>query len=605
MNVKTNILVKNGKLPKISEESHVNGGQEYSPRSDGNHRNDNHSTADEDADQPEDKPLTMNVEINAIAWLLFAIGFAFRFYRLSEPSSVVFDELHYGKFVSLYLRGVFFFDSQPPLGKQLIALSAYVSGYNGQHVFTNIGEKYESDVPLKALRFVPTLFGSFIVPTVYHLIVEMGLTHRTATLAALLIILVFYIHLSILTNAGPHDNIMTSAFQASLEGGLASITKGQPLEIAHGSQITLRHTHGRACWMHSHQALYPVRYSDNRGSSHQQQVTCYSFKDVNNWWIVKKPEINDLVISEPIDRIKDGDYVQLIHGMSGRALNSHDVAAPVSPQNQEVACYIDYNISMPAQNLWKIKLLNSDETNGFWHTISSRVQFIHVNTSQALKFSGKQLPDWGFNQHEMVTDKNHNQEDAVWNVEEHRYTKNSDVKEREREMGLAEFVPLKPTQLSFFVKLFELQYKMLVVNQETVQNHIYSCDSPLDWVTLTKGIAYWVSSDSNKFVRCGQFFTVGYFINLVPYFLSERTLFLHHYLPALVFKLLVMSALIEHLKCWIPSRIVNSLVAILISSIVYTFIKFLPLSYGTGKLTASDVQSLKWRSSWQLIVHKP
>lgn len=103
--------------------------------------------------------------------------------------------------------------------------------------------------------------------------------------------LVFYVHLSILVRAGPHDNIMTSAFQASLDGGLASIIKGQPRDIAHGSQITLRNTHGRTCWLHSHQALYPIRYPDKRGSSHQQQVTCYSFKDVNNWWIVKRPNM--------------------------------------------------------------------------------------------------------------------------------------------------------------------------------------------------------------------------------------------------------------------------------------------------------------------------
>lgn len=32
----------------------------------------------------------------------------------------------------------------------------------------------------------------------------------------------------------------------------------------------------------------------------------------------------------------------------------HDVAAPLSPHSQEVSCYIDYNISMPAQNLWKL-----------------------------------------------------------------------------------------------------------------------------------------------------------------------------------------------------------------------------------------------------------
>ena len=32
-----------------------------------------------------------------------------------------------------------------------------------------------------------------------------------------LYIYIFYVHLSILTKAGPHDNVMTSAFQASLE----------------------------------------------------------------------------------------------------------------------------------------------------------------------------------------------------------------------------------------------------------------------------------------------------------------------------------------------------------------------------------------------------
>lgn len=79
------------------------------------------------------------------------------------------------------------------------------------------------------------------------------------------------------------------------QGGLASITRGQPLEVGHGSQVTLRHTHGRACWLHSHPHPYPIRYSDSRGSSHQQQVTCYTFKvhsvvqdkhfDITSWLI--------------------------------------------------------------------------------------------------------------------------------------------------------------------------------------------------------------------------------------------------------------------------------------------------------------------------------
>ncbi|KAK6196438.1 hypothetical protein SNE40_001664 [Patella caerulea] len=142
------------------------------------------------------------------------------------------------------------------------------------------------------------------------------------------------------------------------QGGLAALTKGQPLNIAYGSQITLRHTYdavpGKPCWLHSHPPVYPLRYPDNRGSSHQQQVTCYVFKDVNNWWIVKDPNSESLVVEEPPRPVKHGDIVQLVHGITSRALNSHDVAAPVTPQNQEVTCYIDYNVSMPAQNLWRV-----------------------------------------------------------------------------------------------------------------------------------------------------------------------------------------------------------------------------------------------------------
>lgn len=43
-----------------------------------------------------------------------------------------FDELHYGKYAGLYMQNTFFFDSQPPLGKQLVALAAYLAGFDGR-----------------------------------------------------------------------------------------------------------------------------------------------------------------------------------------------------------------------------------------------------------------------------------------------------------------------------------------------------------------------------------------------------------------------------------------------------------------------------------------
>lgn len=39
---------------------------------------------------------------------------------------------------------------------------------------------------------------------------------------------------------------------------------------------------------------------------------------------------------------------------STACLPRHDVAAPLSLHAQEVSCYVDYNISMPAQNLWRL-----------------------------------------------------------------------------------------------------------------------------------------------------------------------------------------------------------------------------------------------------------
>lgn len=39
-------------------------------------------------------------------------------------------------------------------------------------------------------------------------------------------------------------------------------------------------------------------------------------------------------MGDPVDVIKHGDVIQLVHGMTSRALNTHDVAAPMSPHNQ-------------------------------------------------------------------------------------------------------------------------------------------------------------------------------------------------------------------------------------------------------------------------------
>jgi len=716
-------------------------------------------------------PLQLSLRLDGMSITLFILSFITRIWRLDTPKGIVFDELHYGKYAGLYMQNTFFFDSQPPLGKQLIALAAYLAGFDGSFKFDRIGTPYDALVPVSSMRVVPAFFGSLLMPTIYNVMVELGMSHYAGALAAFLAIFdnamlaqsryilmegilmffglfgllcilkmrrfyhqpyslpwffclilgatslgacvcvryfgfftmllgvgilardfwemvgdkkvterqllmhfltraaifisipltlyisCFYVHLSLLYKAGPNDNIMTSAFQASLEGGLASIISNQPVKIVHGSQVTLRHTHGRTCWLHSHDVMYPVKYADGRGSSHQQQVTCYSYKDVNNWWIVKKPEIEELVVTEPQEPIKNGDIIQLVHGLTSRALNAHDVAAAMSPHNQEVAAYIDYNVSMPAQSAWRVEILNSDHTDGYWHAVESQIRLVHLNSSQALKFSGRQLPDWGFRQHEVVTDKIVDQEDTIWNVEEHRYTRSDDKKEREKDLMRSEMIPMERKNLTFWNKLYELQYKMLFNNQENVAGHMYASE-PLDWLTLKRGVAYWISANSNaqvhfigniviwlsgtaslvvylalfliyllrrqrscndlpeeawnKFCTIGEVFGVGFAIHYFPYFLVDRTLFLHHYMPAYLFKLCLLAAMVEHghyllagyLKAPRLAQLYVAAVGLWMASILYVFWYFAPITYGWRDLTSEQVLGMAWRDTWDLIIHK-
>ena len=122
-----------------------------------------------------------------------------------------------------------------------------------------------------------------------------------------------------------------------------------------------------SCWLHSHKDLYPLKYPDGRGSSYQQQVTCYEFKDKNNYWIIQKyvycdvPEVVTVILfsirpDSPNDTspVRNKDVVQFLHAGTEKLLNSHDVAAPLTPANQEVAGYINYSAKFVPHLSWRL-----------------------------------------------------------------------------------------------------------------------------------------------------------------------------------------------------------------------------------------------------------
>jgi hypothetical protein len=50
----------------------------------------------------------------------------------NDKTNFRFDEMHYGKYVAQYLKRTFFFDANPPLGKLLIAMAAYLADFDGK-----------------------------------------------------------------------------------------------------------------------------------------------------------------------------------------------------------------------------------------------------------------------------------------------------------------------------------------------------------------------------------------------------------------------------------------------------------------------------------------
>jgi dolichyl-phosphate-mannose-protein mannosyltransferase len=46
------------------------------------------------------------------------------------------------------------------------------------------------------------------------------------------------------------------------------------------------------------------------------------------------------------------------------------------------------------------------------------------------------------------------------------------------------------------------------------------------------------------------------------------------------------------------------LTSIWLGSVVYTFYRLSPLAYGVVPLTADEVRDLRWKDTWDLIIHK-
>lgn len=119
---------------------------------------------------------------------LFVFIFATRFYRINHPAGIVFDELHFGKFVMWQMNRWFYFDIHPPLAKMTLSLFGLLWGYDQSKCDyeppPGVSRMYAEDCEFWKLRAIVAAFSLGACLLMYPIARRLGASISGAALAA-------------------------------------------------------------------------------------------------------------------------------------------------------------------------------------------------------------------------------------------------------------------------------------------------------------------------------------------------------------------------------------------------------------------------------------
>ncbi|CAI4961531.1 BBT_HP_G0085820.mRNA.1.CDS.1 [Saccharomyces cerevisiae] len=499
--------------------------------------------------------------------------------------------------------------------------------------------------------FIITMVGIYTVIDLWTFLADKSMSWKTyinhwlARIFGLIIVpfciflLCFKIHFDLLSHSGTGDANMPSLFQARLVG--SDVGQG-PRDIALGSSVvSIKNQALGGSLLHSHIQTYP-------DGSNQQQVTCYGYKDANNEWFFNRerglPSWSEN--ETDIEYLKPGTSYRLVHKSTGRNLHTHPVAAPVSKTQWEVSGYGD-NVVGDNKDNWVIEIMDQrgDEDPEKLHTLTTSFRIKNLEMSCYLAQTGNSLPEWGFRQQEVVCMKNPFKRDkrTWWNIETH---------ENER-------LPPRPEHFQYpktnFLKDFiHLNLAMMATNNALVPDpdkFDYLASSAWQWPTLNVGLrlcgwgddnpkyfllgtpaSTWASSVAvlafmatvvillirwqrqyvdlrnpsnwNVFLMGGFYPLLAWGLHYMPFVIMSRVTYVHHYLPALYFALIILAYCFDAgLQKWSRSKCGRIMRFVLYAGfmalVIGCFWYFSPISFGMEG-PSSNFRYLNWFSTWDI-----
>ncbi|KAJ3347750.1 Protein O-mannosyltransferase 2 [Entophlyctis luteolus] len=111
-----------------------------------------------------------------------------RVYKLNKADFVVWDEAHFGKFASFYIRHEFYHDVHPPLGKMLLGASGLFVGYDGSFKFES-AEKYPATLNYTGMRAFCSIVGAMMVPLGFFTGLQLKMSVVASFFLALMVML--------------------------------------------------------------------------------------------------------------------------------------------------------------------------------------------------------------------------------------------------------------------------------------------------------------------------------------------------------------------------------------------------------------------------------
>ncbi|KAJ1949977.1 Protein O-mannosyltransferase 2 [Linderina macrospora] len=429
---------------------------------------------------------------------------------------------------------------------------------------------------------------------------------------------------------------MPSAFQARQKNSVVAL---QPHEVAYGSQITLRsHLPGFGL-IHANESL---RFPD-RGM--QQIAGGMAGKQTHNWWQVTSLNGTWENSTSPVQFIRNGDLIRLVHVGTIHYLRTGRETPYYMGWDRRM--FVDGNATMSnVWDAWRVEIVDEESPLEKSHlrTVTTTFRLYNALSGCLLQATQSRLPAWGRRMSELIcTQANTTRsESTLWNIEQVRDKRfaradfSKLVKRRlvrdtiwlNREMSLSNnaLIPdhdrYKTTESEPWSWPF-LLYPMRLVSWAKDSIKYYEIGNPVLWWASTftcflfpMQLLYWFVrrqrhiqdwSDPAEFAvfwDTGKLLWGGWALHYLPFFLMGRVTYIHHYLPALYFALLLLAFEIQCFARWyLPKSMHVVVVLVGIGIAAGVFVLFSPFTFGWDK-PAKELAYLQWLPTWNVYEDK-